>query len=156
MWGLPGMSERKFVQTVQVTWPKWPQWPYLIKTLQIFSSLEHVSRVPWNWVCSIGDLGPLQFVQMMTGLTLTNFAPRSNLVTYAFVWVNCMGKIIIFSKIIVRWELWKFDIYNQLNGYKRPGSVTDLEWRSLRYKKNKAILRTAGQIEAKVHMKPLS
>ena len=36
MWSLLGMGERKFVQTVQVTWPRWPTCPYMVKTLKIF------------------------------------------------------------------------------------------------------------------------
>ena len=29
------------------------------------SSLEPESRLPWDLVCSIGDVGPTKFVQMM-------------------------------------------------------------------------------------------
>ena len=35
-----------------------------------------VSRLHWNLVSNIVDIGPLQFVQMMTGLTLTYFKSR--------------------------------------------------------------------------------
>ena len=41
--------------------------------------------LPWNLVHSIGVLGA-HHIQMMTGLTLTQFTSRSNLVAYAFVW----------------------------------------------------------------------
>ena len=34
IWSLHGMGERKFVQTVQVTWPRWPPCQYIIKTLK--------------------------------------------------------------------------------------------------------------------------
>ena len=33
-WSLHVMGERKFVQTVLVTWPRWPQCPYMVKTLK--------------------------------------------------------------------------------------------------------------------------
>ena len=34
IWSLHGMGERKFVETVHVTWPKWPPCPYMEKTLK--------------------------------------------------------------------------------------------------------------------------
>ena len=34
MWSLHGMGERKFVQTVLVTWSRWPPCPYMVKTLK--------------------------------------------------------------------------------------------------------------------------
>ena len=62
--------------------------PMYAKTLQKSSSPEPPARLPWNLVCSIGDSGPSQFVQMMTlGWPWPIFfIPRSNLVTKAFQW----------------------------------------------------------------------
>ena len=60
------MGERKFVQTVQVTWFRWPPCPYMIKTLKKSSSPEPKCRWPWKLVCSIGCSSTTQFIQMMT------------------------------------------------------------------------------------------
>ena len=71
---------------------------------------------------------------MMTVLTLIHFTPRSNLVTYAFVWEKM--EIVNFSKTIVPCEL-KVGICNQLNEekklqcYQRSSLLTDLGPRSL-------------------------
>ena len=37
----------------------------MVKTFQISSSLEPEGQWPWDLVCSIADVGPLQFAQMM-------------------------------------------------------------------------------------------
>ena len=54
--------------------------------LKIFFS--RTSRpVTWDLVCSIGDVGPTKFVQMMNPrLTLTYLTSRSNLLPNAFKW----------------------------------------------------------------------
>ena len=62
---LHGMGERKFVQTVLVTWPRWPPCLYMVKTLKK-SSPEPKGRWPWNFVCSIGCASTIKFVQIMT------------------------------------------------------------------------------------------
>ena len=103
MWSLLGMGERKFVQTVQVTWPRWPPCPYMVKTLKKSSpepkrpmtlklGMQH--RVhEYYQVCSNDD----------SGLTLTYFTARSNLLPYAFVWEK--GKTMDFSETIVVYDL---------------------------------------------------
>ena len=58
------MGERKFVKMVLVTCPRWPPRPYMVKTLKK-SSPEPEGRGPWDLVCSIGDVGPIKFVQMI-------------------------------------------------------------------------------------------
>ena len=54
------MGERKFVQTVQVTWPRWLPRPYMVKTLK--------NHLLWNLklVCSIGCSSTTKFIQTMT------------------------------------------------------------------------------------------
>ena len=64
-WRLLRMGEQKFAQMVLVTWPRWPPCPYMVKTLQISTSQKPEGRWPWDLVCSIGDVGPTKFVQMM-------------------------------------------------------------------------------------------
>ena len=59
------MGEQKFVQMVLVTLPRWQPRRYMVKTLQKSSSLEPKGHWPWDLVCSIGDVGPTKFVQMM-------------------------------------------------------------------------------------------
>ena len=39
--------------------------PYMVKTLKISSSLEPKGHQLWELVCSIGDVGPTKFAQMM-------------------------------------------------------------------------------------------
>ena len=97
------MGERKFAQTVLITWPRWPPCPYMVKTLEIFSGTKrpmilklrmHHWVLEYYQVCSNDD----------PGLTLTYFAARSNLVPYAFVW----GKRF---KIKRKWH--RFEICNK-------------------------------------------
>ena len=40
--------------------------PIYGKTIKISSSLEPKGQWPWDLVCSIVDVGPIQFAQMMT------------------------------------------------------------------------------------------
>ena len=65
IWRLLRIGERKFDQMVFVTWPRWPPHPYMIKTLQKSFPPEPEGQWPWDLVCSIGDVGPTKFVQMM-------------------------------------------------------------------------------------------
>ena len=37
----------------------------MVKPLEKSSSPEQEGRCPWDLVCSIGDVGPTKFVQMM-------------------------------------------------------------------------------------------
>ena len=64
IWTLLRMGERMFVQMFLVTWPRWPPHPYMVKILYK-SSPEPEGWWPWDLVCSIGDVGPTKFVQMM-------------------------------------------------------------------------------------------
>ena len=85
IWSLHGMGERKIVQAVLVTRPRWPPCPYMIKPLknlllrnQKADDLETwyaASMFKYYQTCSIND----------TGLTLTYFTAKSNLVPCAFV-----------------------------------------------------------------------
>ena len=85
---LLGTGERKFVQTVLVTWPRWPPCPYMVKNLKItFSGTKKPMTLKLgiqHWV--------LKYYQVCSnddpGLTTTYFMARSNLVPYAFVWEN--------------------------------------------------------------------
>ena len=55
-------------------------------------------------VCSIKDADPsVVDSNLDSGLTIIYFTPRSNLVTYAFVWEKM--KIIYFSKTIAAYDL---------------------------------------------------
>ena len=65
IWRLLRTREHKFVQMVLVTWPRWPLRPYLVKTLSKSSTQEPKSRWPRDLVCSIRDVGPTKFIQMM-------------------------------------------------------------------------------------------
>ena len=66
IWSLHGMRERKFVQTVQATWPRWPPRLYMVKTLKKSSSPESKGRWPWKLVSSIECSITTKFFQMMT------------------------------------------------------------------------------------------
>ena len=88
------MGERKFVQTVQVTWPRWPPCLYMVKTLK---NLLLRNQWPWNLVCSFGCSSTTKF-----GLTLTYFMARSNLVPNALVWEK--GKTVYFLETIVIYD----------------------------------------------------
>ena len=47
-----------------VTWQRWPPHPYMVKDpLNVFSGTK--SQWPWDLVCSIGDVGPTRFAQMI-------------------------------------------------------------------------------------------
>ena len=59
----------------------------MVKTLSKCSPPEPESRLPWDLVCSIGDVGPTKFVQINDpSLTLTYLTLRSNLLANAFKW----------------------------------------------------------------------
>ena len=83
------MGERKFVQMVQVTWPIWWPCPCMVKTLKTKRPIT-LKLGMQHWV--------LEYYQLRsnddTGLTLTYFMARSNLV--AFVWEK--GKTMDFSE----------------------------------------------------------
>ena len=64
IWSLHGMGERKFVQTVQVTWPIWPPRLYMVKILKNLQNQK--GRWPLKLVCSIKCSNTTKFVQMMT------------------------------------------------------------------------------------------
>ena len=73
---------------------------------------------------------------MMTSLTLTYFAARSNLVLYAFVLEK--GKIMEFSKSIVGYDIKvgrcsHLNKYMNLYEYQRSRSFIDLSLRLLRF-----------------------
>ena len=65
IWSLSGIGERQLVRRVWVSWPRWPPRQYMVKTLQK-STPEPKDQWPCGLVCSIGALGPVEFVQMMT------------------------------------------------------------------------------------------
>ena len=69
IWRLLRTGERKFVQMVLVTWPRWSPRPYVVNSKYLlkifFSSPEPEGQWPWDLVCSIGDVWPTEFVQMM-------------------------------------------------------------------------------------------
>ena len=94
-----------------------------------------------------------------TGLTLTYFTARLNLVPYAFVWEK--GKTMDFSETILVYGI-KVGRCSQLNEYmklyeyhQRSRSFTDLHPRSLRFNIFKLLfLENARWIEAKFHLEP--
>ena len=101
IWNVLGMGERKFVQTVLVTWPRWLPCPCMVKTLKnlllrnqrtLKLYMQHGVREYYQ-ICSNDD----------PGLTLTYFTARSNSVPYAFVWEK--GKTMDFSETIVVYDL---------------------------------------------------
>ena len=59
------MGEQKFVQMVLVTLPRWLPRPCMVKTLKKYTSPEPEGPLPWDLVCSIGDVESTKFVQMM-------------------------------------------------------------------------------------------
>ena len=57
--------EKKFVQTVQVTWPRWPPHPHMVKILKK-SSQEQKGWWPWKLVRCAGCSSITKFFQIMT------------------------------------------------------------------------------------------
>ena len=55
----------KIYTIVLVTWPRWPLRTYMVKTLKMSSSLEPKGQWPWDLVCSIVDVGPTRFAQII-------------------------------------------------------------------------------------------
>ena len=102
IWSLHGIAERKFVQTVLVTWPRWPPCPYKVKILKKSCPSEPKDRWPWNLQHRV-----LMYYQIYpnddSGFTLTYFTARSDLVPCAFVWEKC--KTMDFSETIVGYDL---------------------------------------------------
>ena len=115
--------------------------PIYGKTLKKTFSLESNSCWPWKLVCSIG------YYQIYsnddTGLTLTYFTARSNLVPFAFVWEK--GNLMDFSETIVVCDI-KVGRFIQLNKYmtlyeyQTSRSFIDLCPRSLRFNIFKLLL----------------
>ena len=101
IWSLHGMGEKKFVQTVLVTWPKWLPCLFMVKILKIFSS---GTKRPMTLKLGMQHQ-VLEYYQVYSnvGLTLTYFTARSDLVPYAFVWEK--GKTMDFSETIVVYDL---------------------------------------------------
>ena len=82
-----------------------------------------------------------------TGLTLTYFTARSNLVPYAFVWEK--GNIMDFSETIVVRDVRvgrfiQLNEYTKLYEYQRSRSFTDLGLKSLRFNIFKLLLLRNG------------
>ena len=79
----------------------------MVKTIQSkkkSSSLESVSRLPRNLLGSIWGLGPITVCSNNeSGLTVTDFTPKSNSVTYVFAGEKV--ELVSFSKTIVPCEL---------------------------------------------------
>ena len=50
------------MQIIMATYPKLP--PYMVKTLK-YSAPEPESRLPWDLVCCIKNIGPTKFIQIM-------------------------------------------------------------------------------------------
>ena len=96
------MGERKFAQTVQVTWPRWPPCPYMVKALKIFFGTKRPMTFKLGMQHRV-----LKYYQIRSnndpGLTLTYFTTRSNLVPYAFIWEK--GKTMDFSENIVVYDI---------------------------------------------------
>ena len=98
-----GWVNKVLIKTVLVTWPRWPPCPYVVKPKKIFFSETkrpmilnlgmHHQVLEYYQVCSNND----------SGLTLTYFTARSNLVPYTFVWE--IGKTMFFSETIVVGDL---------------------------------------------------
>ena len=96
------MGERKFIQMVLVTWPRWPPCPYMVKILKILLLNQKADDLE-AWYAALGAWVLPSCSNDDTGLTLTYFMARSNLVPYAFVWEK--GKTMDFSEIIVVCDL---------------------------------------------------
>ena len=114
----------------QVTWSIWPPCPYMEKIFKK-SSLKPNSRWPWKLVCRIRYK---VCSNDDSGLALTFFMARSNLVPYSSVWEK--GKIMGFSETIVVFGI-KVGWFSQLNeymnlyGYQRSRLLIDLRQRLL-------------------------
>ena len=100
----PWMGERRFVQTVLVTWPRWLPCPYMVKTLKNLLLRNQKADDLETWYAASGArVLPSFFRNDDPWLTLTYFTARSNLVPYAFVWEK--GKTMDFSETIVVYDL---------------------------------------------------
>ena len=53
-WSFLGTGERKFVQTVQVTWPRWPSCPYMVKTLKNLLLRNQKADDLGTWYAALG------------------------------------------------------------------------------------------------------
>ena len=104
----------------------------------------------WNLVCSIGYTKTAKFVQMMA---LRHFAPRSNLVPYAFVWER------VFRNYCSLWcqsrymEVTKW-VHEHMNIKGQGHSLTLVQGYSDSTFSNFISLETAERIEAKFHVVP--
>ena len=79
IWNLYGLGERKLVRGVELTWPRWPPCPYMVKTHQKSFSPEPPGWLPWNLVCSIGELGSIIVCSNDDPrMTMTYFIPKIN------------------------------------------------------------------------------
>ena len=94
--------------------------PIYGKNMKDTPSLEPKGRWPWKLIYIIGYLCTTEFIQMMTGLTMTYFMARSNFVPYAFVWED--GNTMDFSEIIVVYDI-RIGRCSQLNENMKPMST---------------------------------
>lgn len=101
----------------------------MVRTIQISSSLKPAGRLPWNFLCNIGDTGSSWFVQTMT----LGWPCHVRFCHLYF----CMGKSNIFSQ----WEYWSQTANAASMGkgndslFKRPGHMTKLAVMSINSKK---------------------
>ena len=119
-WGTKGCSNGPGHKTNMAAMPI-----YMVKILKKNLLWNQKGWWLWKLVCSTGYSNTTKFVQMMTGLTLTYFMARSNLVPYAFVLEKV--KTMDFSETIVSYDI-KVGRCSQLNEYMKHYEYQ--RWRS--------------------------
>ena len=98
IWSLLVMGERKFVQTVLVTWPSWPPRPYMVKTLKniLLQNQKADNLEPW-YAASGAQVLPSLF-KWWPWVDLDLFYGKVKFGPLCFVWEK--GKTMDFRKLL--------------------------------------------------------
>ena len=83
---MDGMGERKFVQTVQITWPRWPPRPYMVKTLKNLLLQNQKADDLESWHVASGAPVLPSLFKWWSWADLDLFYGKVNFGPYVFVW----------------------------------------------------------------------
>ena len=101
IWSFYGIGERKFVQTVMVTWPRWPPCPYMVETFKNLLLWNQKADDLETWYAALGAQILPSLIKWWHWVDLDLFMARSCLVPYAFVWEK--GKARVFWNYCSVW-----------------------------------------------------